>query len=266
MKNLDEMLNKIIENPIELSNEVTFNKFLTEDSDFTGDVIVEADDPFGGDAGGGDAGGGDPFGGDAGGGDAGGDPFGGGDDAGGGDPFGGGDDAAAGGDGGEGGADGEGEDEEKKDPDENPALTDDSHEDDPDFLMGKPDNEDVTLMDTPAGKSIYDVENIMNIVKTVIQTLSEDQLVEMEKVKNCIELIFNGKKLNDEDLEFNNIKNAIFLIKKIAAKLDIKTKMYLNRKLKEPLIKKRDNIKQQIAAQKGDLQNARDALTSLDIK
>lgn len=261
MKNLNDMLNKITETPIDLANDMPFNKFLTEESDWSGpEVLIEADDPFAADAGGGDDAGGDPFASDAGG-DAGGDPFA--SDAGG-DAGGdmGGDAGSAGDDTGSNDAD---EDKEKAD-DENPALTDDSHEDDPDFNMGKPDNDDVTLMDVPAGKSIYDVENIMNVVKTVIQTLSEDQLVEMEKVKNCIELIFNGKKLNDEDLEFNNIKNAIFLIKKIAAKLDVKTKMYLNRKLKEPLIKKRDNIKQQIAAQKGDLQNARDALTSLDIK
>lgn len=253
MKNLNEMLNQITETPIDLHNDVTFNKFLTEESDFMDNVITEADDPFADDAGG------DPFGGgDDAGGDAGGDPFGS-DDAGG----------APGNDAGSDAGGDEGNDadnEEEKDPDENPALSDDSHEDDPDFNMGVANNNDVTLMDVPAGKSIYDVENIMNIVKTVIQTLSEKQLMEIDKVKNCIELIFNGKKLNDEDLEFNNIKNAIFLIKKIAAKLDIKTKSYLNRKLKEPLIKKRDNIKQQIAAQQGDLQSTRDALTSLDIK
>ena len=38
--------------------------------------------------------------------------------------------------------------------------------------------------------------------------LTCDQLVEIEKVKTDIELIFNGKLLNPEDLEFKNIKNA----------------------------------------------------------
>ena len=101
---------------------------------------------------------------------------------------------------------------------------------------------------------------------TVIQTLSEDQLVEIEKVKNDIELIFNGKLLNEEDLEFDNIENAIFLIEKIADKLDMKVSSYLIRKFKEPLIKKRDAIKQDIAAKKGELNTTRDILTKLDTK
>ena len=104
----------------------------------------------------------------------------------------------------------------------------------------------------------------MKAVTAVVQTLNEDQLVEIEQVKKCIELIFNGKILNEEDLEFENVKNAIFLVKKISAKLDTKAKSYLNRKLKEPLIKKRDKIKQDIAAKKGDLNNTRDLLTKLD--
>ena len=70
--------------------------------------------------------------------------------------------------------------------------------------------------------------------------------------------------LNPEDLEFKNIKNAIFLIKKIGAKLDVKARSYLNRKMKEPLIKKRDEIKQDIATMKGDLDSTRDMLTALD--
>ena len=106
----------------------------------------------------------------------------------------------------------------------------------------------------------------MKTVATVIQTLSEDQLVEIEKVKNDVELIFNGFLLNDEDLDFENVTNAIFLIEKIAEKLDIKTKNYLIRKMKEPLIKKRDSIKQDIATKKGELNNARDILTKLDTK
>ena len=106
----------------------------------------------------------------------------------------------------------------------------------------------------------------MKTVATVIQTLSEDQLVEIEKVKNDVELIFNGFLLNEEDLDFDNVENAIFLIEKIAEKLEIKTKSYLIRKMKEPLIKKRDGIKQDIATKKGELNTTRDILTKLDTK
>lgn len=264
MKDLKDMLDSVVET-IELSNNKKLAKFLTEESDYTGSsVLSEADDPFGGDAGGdpaGDAGG--NAGNDAGGGD----PFGG--DAGGGDPFAG--DAGAGnagGAGGAGGGDGNSDDAtaegDENDGSENSALTDDSHEDDPEFMQGKPNGNDVTLVDTPAAKSIYDVDKIMNTVTTVFQSLSEDQLVENEKVKNAVELIFNGKILNEEDLEFTNLKNALFLIRKIGQKLDIKARNYMNRKIKEPLIKKRDEIKQDIASMKGDLTNTRDMLTSLE--
>lgn len=263
MKTLKDIFDETFK-PISLSESEDFNNFLTEEADFTPvPVISEADDPFGGDdtAGGGDTGG--DAGGDLGG-DAGGDPFGG--DAGGADPFGG-PDGGAGGGGAGGGASGEGgaAASEDKDKDEDEDSVDfDAHEDDPEFNQGTNNPNDVTLSDTPGAKAVFDIENIMKTVTSVIQTLSEDQLVEIEKVKACIELIFNGKLLNEEDLEFENIKNAIFLVKKISAKLDIKARAYLNRKLKEPLIKKRDKIKQDIASKKGELNNTRDLLTKLD--
>lgn len=260
MKSLKSIFDETFK-PISLTNSESFNNFLTEEADFNpASSINEADDPFGGDdTGGGDAGGDDADGGDASGGDVGGDPFGG--DAGG-DPFGGDAGGGAGGESGEGGAAAAGEDKDK-DEDEN-GIDFDAHEDDPEFNQGTNNPNDVTLSDTPGAKAVFDIENIMKTVTSVIQTLSEDQLIEIEKVKACIELIFNGKLLNEEDLEFENIKNAIFLVRKISAKLDIKAKAYLNRKLKEPLIKKRDKIKQDIASKKGELNNTRDLLTKLD--
>lgn len=267
MKTLKDILDSALE-PIKLDNGNSFTNFLTEEADYEGPakMINEEDDPF---AAASDAGGGagDDVGGDAGGDAGGADPFG--DNAGGADPFG---DNAAGGPGGGGGGGtdddkdggagegGDGEEEEKS------PLDDGSHEPDPEFNQGVSDPNDITLSDTPAAKSVYDIEKIMQTVTSVIQTLSEDQLIEIEKVKTAIELIFNGFLLNDEDLEFTNIKNAIFLIKKIAAKLDTKARAYLNRKLKEPLIKKRDEIKQDIAARKGELDSTRDVLTALDTK
>lgn len=262
MKNIKEMLDAVVE-PIKLGDNSGFSNFLTEESDFEETrIITEEDDPFGG---GGDAGN------DAGG-DAGGDPFGGGGDAGndaggGADPFG--NDMGGGGsDGDDGGAkDGsEGEDDEDKDTDQNPALTDGSHEPDPEFNQGETDPNDVTLSKDASINNKFNITDIMKTVATVIQTLSEDQLVEIEKVKNDVELIFNGFLLNEEDLDFDNVENAIFLIEKIAEKLEIKTKDYLIRKMKEPLIKKRDGIKQDIATKKGELNTTRDILTKLDTK
>lgn len=269
MKNIKEMLDAVTE-PIKLGGDSGFSNFLTEESDFEeSKIITEEDDPF--------AGGGDVDGGDTTGGDAGSDPFGGGDagnDAGS-DPFGtnmgggAGGSAAGAGAGGEGNGDAggiNGEDDEDKDPDENPALTDGSHEPDPEFNQGESDPNDVTLSKDASINNKFNITDIMKTVATVIQTLSEEQLIEIEKVKNDVELIFNGFLLNEEDLDFDNVENAIFIIEKIAKKLEIKTKNYLIRKLKEPLIKKRDNIKQDIATKKGELNTTRDILTKLDTK
>jgi hypothetical protein len=206
---------------------------------------ADDDDPFADDAGGGD----DDMGGD----DAGGDPFA--DDGpGGGD---GGSDSGSG-DGSEGGT-GDGSDQE----DDN-GLNLDDYEDDPDFTKGKANPDDVTLSDTPSGECIYDVEGIMTSLASVIQSLSDSDLAEIEMVKKAVELIFNGKILKPEDVQFTNPENASFLIKKIGSNVDEKTRNYLILKIKEPLIKQRDQQKLDIAKLKKDVNVARDTLTDLD--
>lgn len=244
MKNLTDILGEITSKTITLSDKLD-KQFLFEEDDFGGD-----------DAGGDDMGGGDDM-------DGGDDPFG--DDAGGGDPFG--DDAGggAGGDGGSDGEDGEAEDDGKSEDDKKKEELDlDGHEDDPDFTFGKKNKDDVTLPDEPAAGTMFDLDEVMQATASLVSTLSEDQLVEYKQVKKCVELIFNGKILKPEDLEFKNVQNAIFLVENICKKLDIKTSAYLIRKLKEPLILKRDEIKQDIADQKNDLNTSRDAVIKLD--
>ena len=263
MKKLKDILDSQFE-PIKLDEASSFTSFLTEESDYEGPgkIITEEDDPFASasnDAGG-DAGGGDPFGDAGGGGDAGGDPFG--DNAGGGNDAGG---TGGGGNGGAGGESSDGDSEGDGDKETSP-IDDDSHEDDPEFNQGTGNPDDVTLSDEPSAKVKFNVEKIMQAVTSVIQTLSEDKLVEIEKIKTDVELIFNGKILNDEDLEFKNFRNAMFILKKICAKLDIAEANYLNRKMKEPALKKRDQLKQEIAAKKGELAQTRDVLTALDTK
>lgn len=254
MKKLKDILDSQFE-PIKLDEASSFTSFLTEESDYEGPgkIITEEDDPFasasndaGGDASGGGDAGGDPFG----------DNAGGGNDAGG--AGGGGNDSASG-EGGDGDSEGDGDKETS-------PIDDDSHEDDPEFNQGTGNSDDVTLSDEPSAKVKFNVEKIMQAVTSVIQTLSEDKLVEIEKIKTDVELIFNGKILNDEDLEFKNFRNAMFILKKICAKLDIAEANYLNRKMKEPALKKRDQLKQEIAAKKGELAQTRDVLTALDTK
>ena len=245
MTSLTDILNEISSKAITLSDE-TDKKLLFEEDDFGGD-----------DAGGGDDGGGDPFGGD----DGGGDPFG--DDGGGGDPFG--DDAGGGGGGNGGDGDEEEEDDDQSLEDKKKDELDlDGHQDDPDFTLGQKNKDDVLLPDEPAAGTMFDLDEVMQATASLVNSLSEDQLVEFKQVKKCVELIFNGKILNPEDLEFNNVQNAVFLVEEICKKLDIKTSAYLIRKLKEPLIVKRDQIKQDIADQKNDLTNSRDTIIKLD--
>lgn len=206
---------------------------------------ADDDDPFADDAGGGD----DDMGGD----DAGGDPFA--------------DDGPGGGDGGSdsgSGDDSEGGTGDGSDQGDDNGLNLDDYEDDPDFTKGKANPDDVTLSDTPSGECIYDVEGIMTSLASVIQSLSDSDLAEIEMVKKAVELIFNGKILKPEDVQFTNPENASFLIKKIGSNVDEKTRNYLILKIKEPLIKQRDQQKLDIAKLKKDVNVARDTLTDLD--
>lgn len=251
-----DIVNRIKEVYTKENTMIDFKAFLAEklekidmSSDLEQDKIklTEADDdPFADDGPADDAGGDDDFGGD----DAGGDPFG--DDAGG--PDGGDSDSDS---------DSDGETTEG-DEDNNGELNLDDWEDDPDFTKGAANPDDVTLSDTPSGECIYDVEGAMQSLASVIQSLSDSDLAEIEMVKKAVELIFNGKILKPEDVTFTNPQNASFLIKKIAANLDEKTKNYLILKIKQPLIKQRDQQKLDIAALKKDVNVARDTLQDLD--
>lgn len=234
MKNLTDILGEITSKTITLSDKLD-KQFLFEEDDFGGDDAGGDDDPFGD-----DSGGGDPFGDDAGGG------------------------GGAGGDGGSDGENGEEDDGKSEDDKKKEELDLEGHEDDPDFTFGKKNKDDVTLPDEPAAGTMFDLDEVMQATASLVSTLSEDQLVEYKQVKKCVELIFNGKILKPEDLEFKNVQNAIFLVENICKKLDIKTSAYLIRKLKEPLILKRDEIKQDIADQKNDLNISRDAVIKLD--
>lgn len=191
------------------------------------------------------------------------------DDGPGGDPFA--EDGPGGGPGGgsdnssDGGSDTGSEDKAKTDEEKKAEELDlEGHEDDPDFTQGVTDKDDITLSDTPSGNCIYDVDGIMKSISAVIQSTSDTDLAEIVMVKKAIELIFNGKKLKPEDVQFTNIQNAAYLIKKIGENVDEKTKNYMILKIKEPLIKQRDQQKLDIAALKKDVNNTRDTIQDLD--
>lgn len=265
-KKKSEIINRVNEIFIEEKKMIDFRQFLAEkmkeinvadglDIDEPIRIkLTEADDedPFADDAGGDDS-----FGDDEGGGD----PFA--DDAGGPDDM--------GGPGGSKGGDGEDgevpEDGEKTDAEKKADELDlEGHEDDPDFTQGVNNPDDATLSDTPSGECIYDVEGITKAIAAVIQATSDTDLEEIEMVKKAVELIFNGKKLKPEDVQFTNPENAAFLIKKIGEKVDEKTKNYMMLKIKAPLIQQRDQQKLDIADLKKQVNVARDTIQDLDKK
>ncbi len=190
----------------------------------------------------------DDVGGDDMGGDAGGDPF-----------------AATGDEGGEGGSseggDSTASSEEQSDADK---YDFEGHEDDPDFADVQKNDTDDLGQPTPAGKCVYDIESILRSVNAVIQALPEEELAEIDAVKKAVNLIFNGKILKPEDVTFQNPKNAAYLLKKIGSNVNQRTKDYLMLKVKQPLIKLRDQKKEELASIKKDTTNVRDTILTMD--
>lgn len=158
------------------------------------------------------------------------------------------------------------DDPDNEDDDEKETKEDEydieGHEDDPDFTKGGESGE--VVQPTPSGKCIYDVEAVMKAINSVIQALPDNELAEISAVKKAVTLIFNGKLLNPEDVTFNNPKNAAYLIKKIADKVNGKTRNYLILKIKQPLIKQRDSDKEEIVDKKNRIDGLRKTIDSLD--
>lgn len=158
-------------------------------------------------------------------------------------------------------------DDEENDTEDNEETEEDiydikGHKDDPDFTKGGESGE--VVQPTPAGKCIYDVEAVMRSLNSVINALKPDELAEFEAVKKAVTLIFNGKLLNPEDVTFNNPKNAAFLIKKIAAGVNGKTRNYLILKIKQPLIKQRDAFKEDNVNIENSINNLRKTIDSIE--
>lgn len=245
MKSIDDFLKEEV-------TSVDFAKVLTSKSKFRLNLNEAEDDDFAGDDLGGDDLGGDDLGGD----DDGGDDFGG-DDFGG-DDFGG----DLGGDGDDAGGDGDDASEDGEEDDETEG--EDDHEPDPDFTDGIKNPSSTVLDAEPSGETVYDSEGVFKSIKGVIESLPKEQLAEIDGVKNCLELIFSGKKLKPEDLEFDNLQNAIFLINKIMEPLDDRTRNYAKIKLKTPLQVARDEEKLELAGKVKDLQKKRDTILNID--
>lgn len=227
MKTIDEFLKETVE-PMDFVKELSRkNKFKMERSS-----LNEAPDDFAGDDGPSD------FGGDDGPSDFGGDDFDGSDD------------------------DGDSDNETTNGDDESEAGKTE-HEEDPDFT-NVVNNPNSPVLGEPAAETIYDSDGVFRAIKGVIEALPEEQLIEIDGVKNCLELIFSGKKLNPEDLEFDNVQNAVFLFHKILEPLDDNTKNYAKLKLKTPIQLARDKEKIELATKRKDIEQKRDTILGID--
>lgn len=148
--------------------------------------------------------------------------------------------------------------------DEGGEEKEDDHETDPDFTDGIKNPDSPVLDKMPSAETVYDADGVFKSIKGVIEALPKEQLAEIEGVKNCLELIFSGKKLKPDDLDFDNIENAIFLFNKIMEPLNDRTKNYAKIKLKQPLQQERDKEKLDVASKIKDIEKKRDTILSID--
>lgn len=209
--------------------------------------LNEAEDPFAADAGGESdpMGGGSPDSGDTGS-DIGGDPLAG---------FGVGDSA---------GADSEAGIENAETEESASEDEEDVHEDDPDWTHGVEDPDNVMLDAKPAGESIYDGESVLKSINAIRSARPAEELKSIDQVQKTLELIVNGKKLNIEDVSFEDPDDAMELISAIEEPLDIKLRNYIDLKIKQPIIAFRDKNKAEIAKIAADNDKARDTIDAMN--
>ena len=217
---------------------VDFVKLLTEaepddgpEEDLGGDD-GPADDDFGGDD---DIGGADDFGGPDGSGDFGGGPSG-------------------GSHGGPHGDSGEslGDDEE--------AVGDSKfadREDDPDFVDGS--NEEGSAAEgNPAGGMIYDTEGVLDGINNTINA-SDVNLAEIDKAKNVLEVVANGKKLKSEDFDdIKDYQSFSDIINRALFQTDDKTQNYFKLKIKTAILAIQNQNKIDAAKKAGEVDTMRD--------
>ncbi len=120
------------------------------------------------------------------------------------------------------------------------------YEDDPDFQSTTPDSDSLVTPKTPP-KMKYDSEGMFKSLGAVVTSLSEDKLSEFNSIKKLVTLIFNGKIPKIEDVMFEDVDNASFLIKQVGKNVDDVTRNYFELKIKQVLIKVRDDRKIELA-------------------
>ena len=186
------------------------------------------------------------------------DDFGGDDDIGGPDDFGGPDDS---GDFGGGGPSGGSHGDSGEDLGDDEEAAGDARfadrEDDPDFVGGS--NEEGSAAEgKPSGAMIYDTEGVLDGINNTVNA-SDVNLAEIDKAKNVLEVIANGKKLKPEDFDdIQDYQSFSDIINRALFQTDDKTQNYFKLKIKSAILAIQNQNKIDAAKKTGEVDTMRD--------
>ena len=108
-------------------------------------------------------------------------------------------------------------------------------EDDQDYIGSKNDAGSAAE-GNPAGSMIYDVEGVLNGINDTVST-AEVNLAEIDKAKNVLEVVANGKKLIDADFdEIKDYQSFSDIINRALFQVDDKTQNYFKMKIKAAIL------------------------------
>lgn len=181
------------------------------------------------------------------------DDFGG--DLGGGDDFGGGDFGGA--PSGPGGHEGSGDSgEDLGDDTESTGDKFADREDDPDFV-GVQNADGSAAESNPSGQVIYDIEGVLKGINNTISA-GEVNISEIDKAKNVLEVVANGKKLIASDFDgIQDYESFSDIINRSLFQTDEKTQNYFKMKIKAAILAVQNDKKIDASKNAGEVDNMR---------
>lgn len=130
-------------------------------------------------------------------------------------------------------------------------------EDDPDFVGGS--NEEGSAAEgKPSGAMIYDTEGVLDGINNTINA-SDVNLAEIDKAKNVLEVIANGKKLKPEDFDdIQDYQSFSDIINRSLFQTDDNTQNYFKMKIKSAILNIQNENKIDAAKKSGEVDTMRD--------
>ena len=130
-------------------------------------------------------------------------------------------------------------------------------DDDPDFI-GSSSDTGSAAEGNPAGSMIYDVEAVLKGLNNTISS-SDVDLEELDRAKNVLEVVANGKKLRAEDFdEIKDEESFSDIINRSLFQADEKTQNYFKMKIKRAILDAQIQKKLDAAKQEGEVDSMRD--------